>query len=326
MALANALFPSDQRTVSTGPLVIALGGNALIRPGDRGGFPQQAARVAELAPALAALAGNQGLVLTHGNGPQVGWQLLRSDLAQEHVPPEPIDAAVAATQGEIGILLQQAVGSVLAGGPDARPVVTLLTQVLVDPDDPAFNDPTKYIGTFYSQSEARRRASELGWKVKADGIRGWRRVVPSPHPTEVVEAPVIAALAGQGVVVIACGGGGVPVMRAHGRLVGVEAVVDKDRATALLAATLGAERMVILTAVDRVMVGFGTPAARPLDEVCAAEVAVHQAAGEFPAGSMGPKIEAGLWFLEHGGREVIITSPEQLPHLDSGGLATRIRS
>ena len=311
--------------MSTGPLVVALGGNALIRPGDRGGFRQQAQRIRDVAPALLALDAPGGLVLTHGNGPQVGWQLLRSDLAQGQVPPEPIDAAVAATQGEIGLLLQQCLGQLGRSASPPRPAVTLLTQTLVAADDPAFSEPTKFIGAFYDAAEARRRASELGWQVKRDGIRGWRRVVPSPRPRRIVEAELIAGLAADGVVVVACGGGGVPVVELHGALVGVEAVVDKDRSTALLARSIGAARLVILTAVDRVMVGFGTPEARPLDAVTAAELRGHLEAGEFPAGSMGPKVEAALWFLEGGGREVVITSPEALPRLDRGGPATRIR-
>ena len=310
--------------MSGGPLVVALGGNALIRPGDRGGHKQQALRVAEIAPALAALHAPDGLVVTHGNGPQVGWQLLRSDLAQDQVPPEPIDAAVAATQGEIGILLQQSLGVHGRRGTPPRTAVTVLTQVVVDRADPAFGAPTKFIGAFYSAAEARRRASELGWQVKRDGIRGWRRGVPSPRPLRVVEADIIADLAGRGVIVVACGGGGVPVVEVHGTMAGVEAVVDKDLSTALLASTIQARRLIILTAVDQIMVGFGTPAARPLGEVSAAELRTHQQAGEFPAGSMGPKVEAALWFLEHGGHEVIITSPEMLPTVDAGGPATRV--
>ena len=301
------------------PLVVALGGNALIRPGDRGGFGQQAMRVRELAPALRALADQAPLVLTHGNGPQVGWQLLRSDLAKDQVPPAPIDAAVAATQGELGWLLQAALG-----GPD-RPAVTLLTQVVVDRSDPAFQKPTKFIGRFYSQLEARQRAAELGWQVRQDGIRGWRRVVASPRPLRVVEAPLVAPLLHAGAIVICCGGGGVPVMEVGGTLVGVEAVVDKDRATACLANALGAHTLIVLTAVPQVMTGFGTAAARPLGDVDATEMKTLLARGEFPAGSMGPKVEAALAFLAGGGREAVITSPENLTGLGSGAAATRIR-
>jgi len=301
------------------PIVVALGGNSLIRPGDRGGFQQQATRVRELAPALRRLADQAPLVLTHGNGPQVGWQLLRSDLAKDQVPPVPIDAAVAATQGEIGWLLQAALGT------PARPAVTLLTQVIVDRDDPAFHNPTKFIGRFYNQGEARQRAAELGWQVRRDGIRGWRRVVASPHPQRIVEAPLVAPLLRAGAIVITCGGGGVPVIEVGGALVGVEAVVDKDRATACLANTLGAHTMIVLTAVPQVMAGFGTPAARALGEVDAAEMTMHLARGEFPAGSMGPKVEAALAFLVGGGREAVITSPENLADLAAGAPATRIR-
>lgn len=307
-----------------GPTVVALGGNALQQPGDRGTVAEQAARASTVAGVLAALPADQGLVVTHGNGPQVGVHLLRSDLLREKIPPTPLHVSVAATQGEIGWILQRALQSALRARGDTRPVVTLLTQVVVDPADPAFQSPTKYVGAFYSQEEAERNAAELGWRVAKDGGRGWRRVVPSPVPTEVVEAATIAALARDGHVVIAGGGGGVPVLRRGTALVGVEAVVDKDLTAALLARTIQASRLIILTAVDQVWVDFGTPRARPLGEVRAAEMAGWLAEGQFPPGSMGPKIEAALRFLADGGEDVCITSPDALSAMFTGGPHTRI--
>ncbi len=300
--------------------VIALGGNALIRPGERGTPAEQLARVRDVARGLRALAADTELVLTHGNGPQVGRVLLRSDLCAGEVPGVPLDLAVASTQGSIGLMLQQAVAEALG-----RPAVTVLTQTVVDRDDPDFADPSKYVGRFYTEAEARRRALELGWQVKEDPGRGWRRVVPSPQPRAIVELPAIRALLAAGVVVIAAGGGGVPVVALHGTLAGVEAVVDKDRASALLAAQLGAPRLVILTGVDEVMVDFGGPGQRALTAAGRQELAAHLAAGQFPPGSMGPKIEAALSFLDGGGREVLITSPERLPEALAGRRGTRVR-
>lgn len=302
------------------PAVVALGGNALIRPGEEGSAAEQWVRVRELAPALARLAARGPLVLTHGNGPQVGRLLLRSDLCADQVPPEPLELAVAATQGEVGLMLQQCLGPLCA-----RPVVTVLTQVRVRPEDPAFGAPSKPIGRYFTAAEARRLAAEHGWVVHEDVGRGWRRVVASPEPVEVIELPAIRALLAAGCVVIACGGGGVPVIPAHGTLAPVEAVVDKDLSTALLARALGAERLWILTGVDEVLVDFGTPDARPLRELRAAEAAALLAQGQFPEGSMGPKVRAALRFLEGGQGEVGISSPEQLDALAAGRRGTRIR-
>jgi len=311
-----------QWRVQTDRVVVALGGNALIRPGEPGTVPEQYVRVREVAAALSALiAGNPEtrIVVSHGNGPQVGRVLLRSDLCADTVPEVPLDAAVAATQGGIGIMLQRALSAALK-----RPVVTLLTQTLVDGADPDFMAPSKYIGRFYTQAEARKKATALGWRIKEDKGRGWRRVVPSPVPLSIIEVPAIRALLDAEVMVIAGGGGGVPVVDIGGELVGVEAVVDKDRVSALLANLLGAERLVILTGVDEVMVDFATPKQRSLRAVSATTVQRFLDEGQFPAGSMGPKIEAALSFLTAGGREVLITSPERLPEALDGICGTRI--
>lgn len=286
--------------------VLALGGNALIRPGELGSPADQGARAREVARQLATLPRDTELVVTHGNGPQVGRILLRSDLTASELPEVPLDLAVAATQGQIGVMLQHALGAAMR-----RPSCTVLTSVVVDPEDPDFTNPTKFVGRFYTREQAEERAAELGWRVREDAGRGWRRVVPSPLPISIVELAAIRTLVKAGHVVVACGGGGVPVMRAHGVLAGVEAVVDKDRASALLARELGATRLIILTAVDEVMVDFAGPQARALRELDADELRHHYDQGQFPPGSMGPKIEAALDFLELGpGATVLITSPE----------------
>ena len=305
-------------------LVIALGGNALIRPGERGTAREQLKRASEVAVDLAQIAHGRELVVTHGNGPQVGRHLLRSDLLRDQIPPTPLDVAVAATQGEIGMLLQQALQNAFMRTQTPRAVATVLTQVVVNANDRAFLNPTKFVGRFMTRTQALERAANYGWQVKQDGDRGWRRVVPSPRPTRIVEADSIRRLLRTGAVVLACGGGGVPVLEKNGRLVGVEAVVDKDRATALLASRIGADVLVILTGVERVMTGFGTPEAKELDTIEAASLRDYHAAGEFPPGSMGPKIESALDFIEAGGQEVLITLPERLNDALQGKTGTRI--
>ncbi len=299
-------------------VVLALGGNALIRPGETGTAEEQMLRLREIAAGVGAL-GACELVVTHGNGPQVGEVLLRSELCVDEVPPVPMDLAVASTQGSIGTMLVQALRLALG-----RPVVTVLSHTLVDPADPAFQRPQKYIGRFYAEAEALDRKAQLGWAVAEDKGRGWRRVVPSPLPVAVLEADAVAALLELGVVVVAGGGGGVPVMEHHGALTGLEAVVDKDRVSALLATQLEAELLVVLTGVDQVLVGFGTPAAAPLTEVDPDTLRRHLEAGEFPPGSMGPKIEAVLDFVRPG-RDALITSPERLPDALAGRTGTWVR-
>lgn len=296
----------------------------MIRPGEIGTAAEQAERVCEVAAPLADLAEQGPLVITHGNGPQVGRHLLRSDLLVDTVPPTTLELAVAATQGELGWLIQQAVDDELRRRSHRRPVAALVTRVRVAADDPAFMEPSKFVGRFYDEETAVRQAAALGWRVRKDGDRGWRRVVASPEPIEVLEAGLVASLCALGAVVIACGGGGVPVVDLGDRLAGVEAVIDKDRASALLATQLGARRLVILTAVDQVWCGFGTPRAHAVDRVSVAQLSAWLQAGEFPAGSMGPKIEAAIGFLERGGEEVLITSPEALPAALSGRHGTLV--
>jgi carbamate kinase len=296
--------------------VVALGGNALIRPGDRGSAAEQAARLREAAPSLEPLFREQRLVITHGNGPQVGNELLRQERAADEVPPLPLYLAVAQTQAEIGALIETELGP-RAG----RPVVCLLTHVVVAADDPAFERPTKPVGPFYSTEQARTLEQERGWKLVEEQGRGWRRTVPSPTPLEVVELEQIRALLDAGALPIACGGGGIPVVRRDGRLHGVDAVIDKDRASALLAAAIGADRLVILTDVGAVKRGFGTPAEEELRELSVDDAA--RLLPELAEGSMRPKVEAAITVARAGG-EVIITALDRVEDALAGRAGTRV--
>ncbi len=308
-------------------LVVALGGNAITRPGDEPSVASQFERTRETVEQLLPVieAGAFRLVLTHGNGPQVGNILLRSDLAAEahELPPLPIDSAVADTQGAMGYMIQQCLSNALWESGIRLPVVTIVTQVLVDDEDPAFQNPTKPIGRFY-QAEDVEDLKRHGW-VMSEQKGGWRRVVPSPIPSEIIEEDVIRELLDSGVIVIACGGGGVPVVAGEGgSLSGVEAVIDKDLATSLLATHVGADTLAILTGVDNVAVHYGTPEEIQLDEVSVEELANYRSAGEFPAGSMGPKIDAVIGFIERGGPRAIITSPEHLAEALEGTAGTHV--
>ncbi|MDX6506230.1 MAG: carbamate kinase, partial [Gaiellaceae bacterium] len=285
--------------------VVALGGNALMRPGERGTAAEQRANLREACAALRPLLEEQQLVVTHGNGPQVGNALLRQERAAEEAPPLPLYLAVAQTQAEIGALIESELEPV-AG----RPVVCLLTHVLVAEDDPAFEEPTKPVGPFYAEDKARELEQDRGWKIVHDAGRGWRRVVPSPQPLEVVELGAIRALVGSGAIVIACGGGGIPATRRGKHLAGVDAVIDKDRASSLLARDLGADRLVILTEVPALYGAFGTEQQEELRELTADEA--ETLLPELEAGSMRPKLEASVDFVRATGHDVLITSPAAL--------------
>jgi carbamate kinase len=296
--------------------VVALGGNALIRPGDRGTAAEQAARLREAAASLKSLFAEARLVITHGNGPQVGNELLRHERAADEVPPLPLYLAVAQTQAEIGALIEAELGPV-AG----RPIACLLTHVVVAEDDPAFERPTKPIGPFYSSQQARTLERERAWTLVEEQGRGWRRAVPSPAPLEVVEVAQIRSLLDSGTLPVACGGGGIPVVRRDGRLQGVEAVIDKDRASALLAAALGADRLVILTDVGAVRRGFGTPREEEVRELSVNEAEALLA--ELAEGSMRPKVEAAIAVARAGG-EAIITALDRVEDALAGRGGTRI--
>jgi carbamate kinase len=298
--------------------VVALGGNALMRPGERGTAAEQRANLRETCTALQPLLGDD-LVVTHGNGPQVGNELVRQERAAEEVPPLPLYLAVAQTQAEIGALIES---ELVAVAP--RPVVCVLTHVRVADDDPAFERPTKPVGPFYSEAQARQLEAERGWSVVDDAGRGWRRVVPSPEPLEIVEVEAVRTLLAAGTIAVACGGGGIPVASRDGRLTGVDAVIDKDRASSLLAAALGADRLLILTDVDAVYRGWGGDTQEELRELGADEA--DPLLSELAAGSIGPKVEASVRFARATGRDALITSAAALTEALRGRAGTRIHA
>ena len=305
-------------------VLIAIGGNALIRANEPATVGTERTHVAETCRAIADVVSHGWrVVITHGNGPQVGAALLRSERAAGEAYPLPLDVCGACTQGEIGLLLQQALAEALEAKGIHRPVATVLGQVVVDSSDPGFTRPTKPIGPFYSHA-AMAAHQALGWTMVEEPPHGWRRVVASPEPREVVEEAVIRTLVQADVVVITLGGGGVPVVRSGRRLASVEAVVDKDLASALLATRLHVDRLVLATDVDRIYLEFGTPNARGLDDVTTEELRRYAAAGHFPAGNMGPKVEAALRFLDAGGEEAIVTSCDRLGLALQGRAGTRV--
>lgn len=306
-------------------MLLAVGGNSLIRAGEKGTIAEQLANARRTAGEIVKLL-TQGyrIVLTHGNGPQVGAALLRSERGASQVPGHPLDVCDACTQGEIGYILQQALDYELKASGLNVPVATVLTQSVVSLDDPAMQHPTKPIGPFYSRADAEQRRAQFGWQIVEDAARGYRRVVPSPEPREIVELPVICDLIDQGVLVIACGGGGIPVAWKDGRLQGVEAVIDKDRASALLATHIRADLFVISTDTDYVYLNYKRASQRPLLVVGSRELQQYADAGHFPPGNMGPKVESVLRFLNHGGREAIITSVENLSRAIAGKAGTHI--
>jgi carbamate kinase len=297
-----------------GLTVIALGGNALMRPGERGTAAEQRANLALTFRAIRPLLQEGPFVITHGNGPQVGNELLRQELANAEAPPLPLYVAVAQTQAEIGALVASELEPV-AG----RPVTVVMTRVEVDEDDPAFQNPTKPVGPFYDAARARTLEEERGWAVKEDAGRGWRRVVPSPRPLQVLELESVRTLLERGIVVVAAGGGGVPVVSRNGGREGIDAVIDKDHASALLAMGLGAKRLVILTQVPAVYEGFGTDDQRSLDTLTPGKD--DEIMEGLPAGSMRPKVEAAFRFVRETGGEALITSAEAF---EKGEAGTRV--
>lgn len=300
-------------------IVVAIGGNATHPEEIRGTAGEQKEIAALTARSLLplALADNE-LVLVHGNGPVVGKILMRQALTADRVPPMTLDICVAHSQGGIAYLLMQAIENELRLKGNGRHCTCLLTQVEVDAADPAFKNPTKYIGPFFSEEEAKSVGAELGWRMKQDGARGWRHVVPSPKPKHICDISLVKVLARRGNIVISGGGGGIPVVRQQdGTRVGIEAVIDKDMTSALMANVLGYDTLLILTAVSKVAVDFGRPQQRWLDRVTLRELKAFHAAGQFPAGSMGPKIDAAISFIEGGGERVIIARlDEAMPALE----------
>ncbi len=306
--------------------VVAFGGNALLRPEDRGTQEEQIARARQAARWLAEIVGRgYRLVIVHGNGPQVGNILVQAEEASTKIPPQSLDLAVAQTEGSMGFLLQQAMRNRLESLGLPAEVVTVLTEVEVDAGDVAFKRPSKPIGPFFTRYRAEALSRDYGWTVREDAGRGWRKVVPSPRPLKILNRSAIEKMLESIDVVIAAGGGGIPVIRGRdGQWRGVEAVIDKDYSSAMLAGQLEADLYIILTGVAAVSVGFGTPAQRELERVSVAEVTRHLEAGEFPAGSMGPKIEAAIDFVRASGQEVLITDVEHLREGLDGRAGTRI--
>jgi carbamate kinase len=309
--------------------VVAIGGNSLIKDPKHQRVEDQEEALRETAHYLADMvAEGWELAIGHGNGPQVGFILRRSEIAQkvEGMHEVPLDVCVADTQGAIGYELQQALQNELYHRGIRKNVATIVTQVLVDQGDPAFSSPSKPIGGFMDQAEASRRRAEMGWSVVEDAGRGWRRVVASPRPKEIVELDSIKAMISHGVVVICVGGGGIPVVDVGvGEYRGVAAVIDKDHASSMLAAQLKADLFLIATAVEKVALGFGTPAQRWVDQMTFAEASRCLAEGvHFARGSMAPKIEAVISYLAAGGKEALITSPQNIVRALRGETGTRI--
>ncbi len=307
-------------------VVIALGGNAILQPGQRGTAEEQRANIAQTAGAIVSLIEmGHRVVVTHGNGPQVGNILIQNEEGADQVPAMPLDICGAQSQGLIGYMIQQALrNELLSRGRDPR-VVSLVTQVVVDPADPAFDNPTKPVGPFYPAARAEALAAERGWVMREVRAGQWRRVVPSPDPIRIVERDEILALVESGVVVIASGGGGIPVTEGPGGVLrGVEAVVDKDLAGQRLAADIGADTFAIFTDVDRVALAFGTPEQRFLDRMTVEEAKAYLEAGHFPPGSMGPKVTAVVRFLEGGGRRAVIASVRRAADALAGRAGTLV--
>jgi carbamate kinase len=303
-------------------VLIALGGNAMTSP-EGGASPADQIEAIDRASRSIAdvVAGGAEVVLTHGNGPQVGNLLVKNEMAASVVPPVPLDWCVAQTQGTIGAMLIDAVEHSLAAIGHARPLAAIVTRTLVDPEDPGFANPTKPIGRYLTGAEA-RILMDHGQAWQDRGPRGWRRMVASPEPLEILDAPAVLALLAAGFIVVAAGGGGIPVVRKDGMVQGVEAVIDKDLTAALLARAVDASVLVIATDVDAAIVGFGTEAARPLGRVRVGQLRRYEAEGHFASGSMGPKVDAACRFVESGGERAVITSLDRIADASAGTVVT----
>jgi carbamate kinase len=306
--------------------VLAIGGNSLISDNQHKEVSDQFAAAQQTCRHIVKLIKNNwNVIITHGNGPQVGFMLHRAELASNMLHLVPLDSIVGDTQGALGYMFQQILVNLLHEEGISRQPVSVVTQVLVDKDDPAFENPTKPIGSFLDEEEAQKRMESSGWVMKEDAGRGWRRVVPSPLPKKIIEIDAIKNLIDDEFVVIAVGGGGIPVVKdEHGKLKGVAAVIDKDFASALLATNLKIDTFIISTAVDAVYLDFQKPTKRRIAEMTVSEAKQYLAEGQFAAGSMSPKIEAAIKFLKSGGKEVFITSPQYLSDALEGKQGTRI--
>ena len=306
--------------------LIAIGGNALLKEKEQGLQEEQLENARECAEMFAnVIQAGYSLCVVHGNGPQVGNILIQQEMGANKIPPYTLDIADAMTQGSMGYMIERMLINRLRYIKHECPVSTVLTEVVVDKDDPGFENPTKPVGPFYTEFRAVELQKQKKWHMKEDAGRGWRKVVPSPKPLEIIQLEAVKLLLEAGHCVIAGGGGGIPVIRdASGFLVGVEAVIDKDRLSSLLAEQLGADTYVILTGVPKVAIDFGKPTQKWVSRMTVSEAKKHMADGQFPAGSMGPKIESAIAFIEGGGHEVLITSPEALGKEPYETVGTRI--
>ncbi|NJE46669.1 carbamate kinase [Thermococcus sp. GR7] len=309
-------------------VVIALGGNAILQRGQKGTYEEQMTNVMKTAKQIVdiILDGDYEVVITHGNGPQIGALLLHMDAGQQihGIPAQPMDVAGAMTQGQIGYMIQQAIRNELKRRGVERPVATIVTQTLVDKNDPAFQNPSKPVGPFYDEETAKKLAREKGWTVIEDSGRGWRRVVPSPDPIGHVETPVIRELVEKGFIVIASGGGGVPVVEEDGMLKGVEAVIDKDLAGEKLAEEVNADIFMILTDVNGAAINYGKPDEKWLGRVTVEELRRYYEEGHFKKGSMGPKVLAAIRFVEWGGERAVIAALDKAVEALEGKTGTQV--
>lgn len=306
--------------------VVALGGNAITTPDKEDTIANQFANTRQSLHGIVELI-REGykLVITHGNGPQVGNALLRIELARGKAPILPLGVLVADTEGGMGYMIEQSLQNRLRAEKIDRPVVTLITQMIVDENDPAVNNPTKYIGQFYSEEQAKEFKKSRGWTMKKDADRGWRRVVPSPTPLKVVEGATLEKLVEDGTIVIAGGGGGIPVyIDKNGNFEGIDAVIDKDLASAVIGTEIGADILSIFTSVDKVAINFHKPEQKLIDKMTVSEAKKYLTEGQFPEGSMGPKIKAAIQFIENGGKLVTISDVKDAQNAIKGTAGTRI--
>ena len=306
--------------------VVAFGGNALMDHKGKSTYVEQMMKTDQMCRKLMGLFDmGYRVVITHGNGPQVGNFLMQQESLSSSIPPMPLDVCNAMTQGQIGYMIEQRLRNLFTEKKMSNPTVAFVTQVVVSEDDPAFKNPTKFIGPFFTEEESRNLRKREGWVMKEDSGRGYRRVVPSPRPIDIVEKREISEMADRGYVVIACGGGGIPVLRdKKGQLKGIAAVIDKDFAAQKLATLIGAEILVLITPVEKVAINFGKPEEKLLSRITLEEAERYNTEGHFPPGSMGPKIEAAISFLRAGGRKAVITSAEKMDAAISGKGGTEI--
>jgi carbamate kinase len=307
-------------------VVLALGGNAITREFEEGNIQQQFENTRRsLIGAIRLIRDGYRVVITHGNGPQVGNALRRVEETRDKIPPLPLGVIVADLAGGMGYMIEQCLQNKLSDAHILKDVTTVLTQVLVDPEDPSIQNPSKFVGPFFKLEQVAELEQQRGWQMKEDKGRGFRRVVPSPLPRGIVEKKIIKTLLDDDVIVIAAGGGGIPVyLEKNGWLEGVDGVIDKDLASALLGNEIGAQKLIILTGVDKVAIHFGSENQRNLDQLTVKDARKYLDDGEFPKGSMGPKIQAAVNFLENGGQEVLITSIENVIEALDGKNGTRI--